>query len=160
MKRTLALIAAVMLLAGCSGGSKAGTSPSATTTSPTTSATPAPATSTTTTPTPFTVLGSIVLTSASIFGAEEMGSPCAGSSGMSDIRAGAAVTVTDETGKVVGLGELSSGKTTQVRIECTFDFIVYKVPPGHGFYGVEVSHRGVVRFAEAKLREPIGLSLG
>ncbi len=79
---------------------------------------------------------------------------------MSDIHAGAAVTVTDETGKVVALGELSPGRTTQVRIECTFDMIVFKVPPGHGFYGVEISHRGVVRFAEAKLRERIGLTLG
>ncbi len=79
---------------------------------------------------------------------------------MSDIQGGASVTVTDETGKVVGLGELGSGTTTQVRIECSFDFAIYKVPPGHGFYGVEVSHRGVVRFAETKLREPIGLSLG
>jgi len=84
---------------------------------------------------------------------------CGGQGGYSDINAGADVTVTDGAGAIVGLGHL--GSPDQVGSEdCSFPFSVSDVPAGKGFYGVEVSHRGSLKYAEADLASPLELTLG
>lgn len=81
---------------------------------------------------------------------------CYGRRGYDDIRGGAQVTVTDPNGKVIALGKLDEGKATvgsdQRATECVFPFKVDGVPASHGFYGVEVSHRGVLRYSEADIQ--------
>lgn len=84
-----------------------------------------------------------------VFAADQ---PCAGSGGYSDIRDGAQVTVTDETGKLLGVGSLNEGVGVSGSCLLTFDTI--EVPKAK-FYSVEVSHRGKITdsFAEAKSQE-------
>ncbi|WP_215789706.1 hypothetical protein [Paractinoplanes bogorensis] len=84
---------------------------------------------------------------------------CAGNGGYDDISDGASVTVTDAGGEIVGLGSLT-GSTMVSGTECDFSFTVTGVPAGKGFYGVEVSHRGSVKYAEADLASPVGVTLG
>lgn len=81
------------------------------------------------------------------------GEECWVGGGFSDIHKGAQVTVTDPAGKVVGVGTLSAGtmKGHGVGRSCLFNFAVGDVPTGLGFYGIEVAHRGVIRYAEADL---------
>lgn len=136
----LVLVAA---LAGCSGAGK-----------------PAPSSSS---PTSWTVDGTLELHTTSLGGGslEDIMSgkvPCKGAGGYDDIAAGAQVTVTDETGKVVGVGNLAGGRYGDSGA-CLFTFEVDGVQPGRPFYGVEVSHRGVVRFQGDAVKEP-KLTLG
>ncbi|MFF2814850.1 hypothetical protein ACFVT9_04850 [Kitasatospora cineracea] len=104
----------------------------------------------------FTLVGSMTLTS----GAVDTKSGCAGSSGYSDIRTGAGVTVYDESGKVLAIGALGPGMTQGVD-GCAFTVNVAKVPKGSKFYQVEISHRGKINLssndAEAGL---FGATLG
>jgi hypothetical protein len=95
----------------------------------------------------------------------KVGVECWGNRGYDDIREGAQVTVTDRDGAVLALGRLLAGVVTDdPRLEgaktCVFGFTVLAVPAGKGIYGVEVAHRGIVRFEEAKLAAAIGLTLG
>jgi hypothetical protein len=107
-------------------------------------------------PATLTVSGTFVLTDDNLF----LGTDgCAGQDGYSDISTGAAVTVTDGTGAIVGLGRLDSAQLTSTD-DCTFSFSVADVPAGKNFYGVEVTHRGAVKYAEADLAEPLALTLG
>jgi hypothetical protein len=87
------------------------------------------------------------------------GEVCSGSGGYRDIQAGAQVVVTDAAGTVVAVGSLSVGIAETFMI-CRFGFGVAGVPAGRGFYGVEVTHRGQVRYAEADLKSPIEVTLG
>lgn len=94
-----------------------------------------------------------------------LGESCSGRGGYADIREGAQVTVTDSTGAVVALSELSDGVVTdnpelQGSKVCEFAFSLRDVPAGRGIYGVEVSHRGAVRFQEVDMFRDIGLTLG
>jgi hypothetical protein len=73
------------------------------------------------------------------------GRQCEGSGGYSDISEGASVTVTDATGKVVATGSLGVGRKDV--LGCVFPFSVTGVPKSK-FYGVEVSHRGIVTFRQ------------
>ncbi|MEV7621571.1 hypothetical protein [Actinoplanes sp. NPDC089786] len=84
---------------------------------------------------------------------------CAGDGGYSDISDGASVTVTDAAGAIVGLGHLTGSETSGYD-ECVFSFVVSDVPTGKGFYGVEVTHRGAVKYGESDLATPVHVSLG
>lgn len=69
---------------------------------------------------------------------------CEGTDGYADITPGAAVTVYDAAGAVVGkdyLGNGSSMSSTGYGA-CEFQFSVQSVPEGSKFYQVEISHRG------------------
>lgn len=126
-------------------------------------------------PAAITVRGSLKLTVGDFawndgFGTAGNGPSCYGDGGFDDITVGAAVTVTDAAGAVVGLGQVNSSNPTdfdstaseedQRPTTCTLAFTVTGVPPGKGFYGVEISHRGAVKFSEVALGEPVELSLG
>lgn len=107
-----------------------------------------------------TIRGAVTITS-NIAGGES----CQGERGYGDMRAGAAVVVHDPGGKVVAAGELGEGvgsnlATSQIALSCRFPFVV-KGAPEERFYGIEVSHRGVVTFTAAQVRAgEVELSLG
>ncbi|AGL19474.1 hypothetical protein [Actinoplanes sp. N902-109] len=92
------------------------------------------------------------------------GETCAGTGGFSDIAEDAPVTVTDATGTVVGVGKVigsrPAGYDGTRNTQCVLLFSVSKVPTGRGFYGVEVSHRGAIRYAEADLAKDVQQTLG
>jgi len=78
------------------------------------------------------------------------------------LRAGASVTVTDPGGTVIAIGTLDGGRMNGSGLTrtCTFTFTVKGVHAGKGFYGFEVSHRGIVQVAEADLARSVGLTIG
>lgn len=86
---------------------------------------------------------------------ELSGGGCAGDGGYSDIAAGAAVTVKDASGKIVGVSQLGDGQEQSAapsyRGACLFDFTVPDVPVGN-FYSIEVSHRGQISVTLAQAR--------
>lgn len=79
---------------------------------------------------------------------------CEGTGGYSDITPGAAVTVYDASGAVVGSGSLGNGSSMGSGGfgACEFGLSVQGVPEGSKFYQVEISHRGklTVSAADAK----------
>jgi hypothetical protein len=103
-----------------------------------------------------TVSGTLALTTDDLL---TTASGCAGENGYDDITDGAAVTITDATGAVVALGNLA-GSQLSGAAECDLYFLVSDVPTGKSFYGIEVSHRGSVKFTEAELASPVALTLG
>jgi hypothetical protein len=66
---------------------------------------------------------------------------CYGQGGYSDVGAGTAVNVYDQTGAIVAVGRLGAGNGSY-STGCTFSFSVPDVPGGSKFYQVEISHRG------------------
>lgn len=96
--------------------------------------------------------------------------PCQMAAGYNDIQTGAQITVTDEAGKVIGLGQLGAGLTKVINNvdgtgltswRCEFRFSVPNIPAGHQFFGLEVTHRGVVRFTADQIESgKVKLTLG
>lgn len=85
------------------------------------------------------------------------GGVCLGSSGFKDISGGAAVTVYDASGKVIAVANTTDGLWTDMPTNhgdgtCIFQFTVKNVPASD-FYGIEVSHRGQVRYSAADLSD-------
>lgn len=104
------------------------------------------------------IAGSITLTSTSGADPNNLGIPgeCRGYNAYGDIAEGATVTIKDAGGKVVATtklepGKPASGESGPTPRECTFRFIAEDVPDSE-FYGVEVSHRGVVQFSKQQVR--------
>lgn len=88
----------------------------------------------------------------------EVGEPCETSDGYDDLAVGTQVTVTDEAGTVLAVANLEEGSSTGST--CEFPFTI-SVPPGHKFYGFEVSRRGVIRYTESQVRSgSVSLSIG
>lgn len=79
------------------------------------------------------------------------GTACKGIGGFADIISGAAVTVYDAKGTVVGSDSLENGHVAGSGSygPCTFAFTVAGVPDGSNFYQVEISHRGKLTVSEA-----------
>jgi hypothetical protein len=144
MTRPHILTLATLLLAGCSFSSTPTTTP---------------------TPETFEVRGTVVLDRGQFVWGNDGPSDlrCTGQDGFDDIRPGAQITVTDPAGKVVALGKVRDGnaqldETGKIGLECILPFEAAKVPGGLGFYGVQVAHRGAVRFSEAALTVGIRLA--
>ena len=86
---------------------------------------------------------------------------CSGALGYNDLREGASVTVTDEDGKIIGVSMLDAGRP-RGSSECDFSFTINGVLPA-SVYGIAVSRRGVVNYAEAQMEAQawdVGLSVG
>lgn len=100
-------------------------------------------------PETFILTGTMTLTDSSgILGAHfTLGSTCMGDGGYGDIAPGAQVTIYDNTGTMLAIGELGDGSVIRLG-ECTFTFEVPNVPAGHNLYQIEVSHRGKIAFTE------------
>ena len=85
-----------------------------------------------------------------------VGGPCSGVGGYSDIREGTSVVVRNAEGRIVGTGQLAAGEligrngSTKAGDECQFAIEVAGVPVSH-FYEIEVSHRGAQTFSRAEL---------
>jgi len=104
----------------------------------------------------FDLTGSMTLTSSSV----TVSSGCGGVSGYDDIRQGAAVTVYDESGKVLATGALGAG-TPKGLHGCDFTVTVRDVPKGSKFYQVEVSHRGKINLSSSAAEAGLfGATLG
>ena len=143
MKAAGSLVALVLLVGGCA-------------------ATPA-ATPTPTAPATFDVTGTLTLSRVMLYGSD--GDSCSGIEGYDDIRTGTQVKVSDDTGKIVGLGALKAGLARDSKPSwkgtdlCVFDFEVKGIPDSGAIYGVEVSHRGVVQFTRDQA-DSVSLTLG
>lgn len=91
--------------------------------------------------------------------------PCEPKAGYDDLTDGAQVTITNEKGDVVALGKLEAAglwaddpEELVITSDCRFNFVV-TVPAGSQFYGVEITHRGVVRYSAEDLKQKIRLRL-
>jgi hypothetical protein len=103
------------------------------------------------------------------------GDPCTADGGYSDIAEGAAVTVYDPSGKVIGVGSLDAGTVSKdvttsgsalttgppyYPYECAWTFTVEDLPAVN-FYGVAVSHRGTINVPKSELdTDGVHLNLG
>jgi len=110
-------------------------------------------------PPPFTLTGTLQLTSDTIKTSDlPNGYSCAGDRDYLDIGPGAAVTVANETGRLVAKGNIQSSYGQQG--SCLFLFKVNDVPGGDKFYRVQVAQRGETSYTEAEAKAGIHLVLG
>lgn len=107
-----------------------------------------------------TVNGIMVLTdqSGGIQVDSTNGSACVGKGGFQDMQAGTSVNITDAGNATIGLGALNGGEYDTTK-GCVFSWKISDVPAGKKYYGVEVGHRGVVKFTESEMRHLVTLSL-
>jgi hypothetical protein len=90
-----------------------------------------------------------------------VGASCTGTGGYSDQAEGAQVTVTNETGRTIGLGTYDAGSVTSVGT-CTFPFAVTGLPSAQ-VYSIEATHRGQLHYTPAQLDQEnwnVSLTLG
>jgi len=85
------------------------------------------------------------------------GGECAGDGGYTDIHAGTQVVITDRSGATVAVGQLGRGSRINSYCELPFNL---DVPGGSDFYGIEVSHRGVLQYPRDRLVDPLVVTLG
>ena len=83
---------------------------------------------------------------------------CIGVGGYSDLSQDTSVEITDASGTTVGLGHVLYSELHDTT--CELRFSAEDIPTGAGFYGIEISHRGIVKFAEADLASPVTLTIG
>jgi hypothetical protein len=111
----------------------------------------------------FRVSGSVTLTDSYARGQQAFEGQalptddCWGSGGYADIKRGTQVTVTDANGKVIALGQLGGGRVSGTA--CVLLFAL-DVPAGQDFYGVEIAHRGAVRYTVDQMHRQLSLGLG
>lgn len=107
-------------------------------------------------PTTVTIIGTMTLLPAA-FNPAYPGTPCTGGVGYDDIAQGTDVVVRDAAGKVIGTGQLGAGSVRGTY--CVFWFTVSEVPQ-ETFYGVEISHRGVMTYTADQVKRPLEVALG
>ncbi|MER7604767.1 hypothetical protein [Nocardioides sp. NPDC127503] len=89
----------------------------------------------------------------------------AGSAGYHDIIAGAQIRVTDESGDVVGIGELGGGlikagtDAWDSPTPCAFYIVVKSIEAEGDIFGVEVANRGVIQFHREEA-DAVNVTLG
>jgi hypothetical protein len=82
------------------------------------------------------------------------------------VKDGAQVTVTDDAGKVVAVGEVVvdpnpfSPPHAEPDWHCRFDLTVPDVPDGSPFYGLEVARHDAVNYPRRDLDDPVKLIFG
>lgn len=110
-------------------------------------------------PQTFTVKGGLVIVDSSVIPTGTK--TCAATGGYEDIDKGTSVVITDAAGKTIALGKLDEGRSIpDANDECAFFFTVKNVPDGQKFYGIEVSHRGNVKYSLKEMKKGPVLSLG
>jgi hypothetical protein len=106
----------------------------------------------------FTIHGSVTLLPGAYVPDGNGG--CTTSGGYSDISAGTAVTIGDQTGTTIAVGQLQAGRAAGDGEQgCTFDFDV-QTTGIHTLYTVTVSHRGTQTFTSVQADQGIALTLG
>lgn len=91
------------------------------------------------------------------------GNDCQGEGSYSDLTPGAAVTVADPQGHIVGTGTLQVGAGQEQPTgfnNCVMPFSVPHVPDGLSSYSVTISHRGTQVESPAAAHGSIDLSIG
>ena len=101
---------------------------------------------------PYTLRGTVTLiaTNNLNYDVPNVGRGCSGQGGYSDLTSGKQVTVTDASGKVIGVGQLSFGRA-ESDVTCPFAFEVKGVPAAD-FYGIELQNRGTLRFSAVDMK--------
>jgi hypothetical protein len=85
---------------------------------------------------------------------------CQGSSGYDDVEPGLQVTISDQSGTVIGTGALDSGQVLEAG--CVFRFEVNSIPVAN-FYKVAVGRRGEISYSLDQMKQmswSVELSLG
>lgn len=88
------------------------------------------------------------------------GSGCEGMNGYDDVEPGLQVTISDQSGTVIGNGTLDSGEAQEGG--CVFRFQVNKIPVAN-FYKVAVGRRGEISYSLEQMKQAswsVELSLG
>jgi hypothetical protein len=88
------------------------------------------------------------------------GSGCQGTSGYDDVEPGLQVTISDQSGTVIGNGALDSGEVQEAG--CMFRFEVNNIPVA-SFYKVAVGRRGEISYSIDQMKQmswSVELSLG
>lgn len=161
MRHLIAATAATILLTGCSS------LPFVSKPSPT--AQPTPST--------FNLVGTLTVDAGDGSDGTEGGS-CVTGGGYTDIESGGQVTITNESSKVVAIGILDAGHTSEVQVlptfnpesgqieqvpqatKCVFGFSVPSVPEGENFYAIQMGHRTPLKYTRSELATPLSLTLG
>lgn len=102
---------------------------------------------------PITVDGTVTVADAGK-GFSDTG--CRGTGGYSDLAEGTPVAISDASGKTIAIGRLETGRVSGA--DCVFPFHVSV--PRSDFYGIEVSHRGVVKYSRAEVQSGVMLGIG
>ncbi len=89
---------------------------------------------------------------------------CYGTGGYSDIKGGMVVTIKDESGKIIAVGETSHGTRSDniLGTMCMFSFTVDSIPKAN-FYTVEIGRRGKLTYSfddMKKIEWNISLTIG
>jgi YD repeat-containing protein len=103
---------------------------------------------------PYTIRGRLTLISANL---SQAGAACAGRGGYADIQAGKPVTVTDATGRVIGVGYLTAGHRRSTHDApqdgaCDFEFAVAGIPEVD-VYGIALEGRGALQYSLAEMKQ-------
>jgi hypothetical protein len=103
---------------------------------------------------PYTIRGLLTLVTPNLSLA---GSACAGQGGYADIQEGKVVTVTDTTGRVIGIGRLAPGhpaapSDVAQNGGCDFAFEVAGVPE-MDLYSIALEGRGTLQYSLTELRQ-------
>jgi hypothetical protein len=95
-----------------------------------------------------TIRGTIILTNSATLRAN-----CIGQGGYQDLRAGAAVVLTNEAGETIGSARLQGGEPDYDDGICSYPFTIVGVPSNQQQYAVEVAHRGKVLKSRAEMKQ-------
>jgi hypothetical protein len=103
---------------------------------------------------PYTIRGRLTLVTADL---REAGAACAGQGGYADIQAGKPVTVSDASGRIIGVGQLTAGHRGASREAardgaCDFEFAIAGVPEVN-VYAIELEGRGTLQYSLREMRE-------
>ena len=98
------------------------------------------------------VTRSTTFTATGIFDLEDTqdGSACLPHAGYQDIAQGTPVDIS-VNGKTVASGSLGPGTSIKHGLTCQYSFSIAGVPRGDKSYGVEVSHRGVIKYSASDM---------
>jgi hypothetical protein len=98
---------------------------------------------------PYTIHGRLTLIDKNL---SRSGSSCAGQGDEADIRAGAPVTVTDASGRVLGRGPLGAGRPGEAgQGVCHFEFEIDGVPEV-AVYRIGLERRGALQYSLVQMK--------
>jgi hypothetical protein len=102
---------------------------------------------------PYTISGRLSLISANLL---EAGSGCTGQGNYASIHGGAPITVTDASGRVIGVGHLAMGQRrltdgSPAADRCDFEFVVGGLPEVE-VYGIHLERHGSLQYTLTEMK--------
>jgi hypothetical protein len=98
----------------------------------------------------YTMIGTFTLgPSSSFIGGTDF---CRGTGAYDDIKAGAEVTVKDESGKIIGTSQLTDQPIRVPEDKCVLDFKVTSLPVADS-YSIAVGRRGAITYSHADMQK-------